>query len=227
MENSLGNLILDANLIVDCDEILVNISPKWAKLIDDNEHVFGKYLDTSKIKPVKNDIKELTKLVLTRDKFYLTDWLKREDVDEIPQDIINKFMSLYDQDGFYYDLPLTKMAIGLNKLAYHYSVRKIYVVTRCASEKNYKSKQELIKSLFPSSKLEIIKIGKDEKKSSCLKNINIENGFVFEDEISNIVDYLDNGLTKCNIYVPMLGYNKPTAELLDKVELSNVCLLYY
>lgn len=225
--NSLENPIYDTNFIVDCDEILVNISPKWAKLMAENEDIFRDYFNLEEIKKVKDDIIELTRLVLLRKEFYLTDWLKKKEVDKIPDNVMKSFMDLYDTPDFYYDLPLNKISVGLRGISFHRAVKKIYVVTRCTSLKNYKSKCDIITNLFPERKLEIIKIGKGEKKSSCLSKIDIENGFIFEDENSNIVDYLDSGITKCNLYVPILGYNRPTSGIVEKAHLNEVSLNYY
>jgi hypothetical protein len=227
--NAIANLIQDANLIVDCDEILVNVSPLWVKKIIENKELFEEHLDLSKVIEVMEDEAKFNELVLRRDKYYLTDWLKREDIEKVPAEIIAKFMDLYNDDEMYYSaLPITRMAAGLQKLSYHPSVKKVYVITKCTDGKNYDKKEALIRSLFPDRKLEIRKVPIHEKKSAYVKDIDIKNGFIFEDELSNIKDYLENStISECNIYVPMLGYNKPNAELMLLVEEKKICLSYY
>lgn len=222
----LTTLTQDANLIIDCDEILVNISPKWTKRLYDNKEVFKDYLDFSILDKCIENQELFLKVVFSRPEFYLTKWLAKEDT-EIPPTILKKFMELYDTEDFYYDLPLTRMAIGLSKLSYHPSVKKVYVVTRCSSEKNYEGKLRLIQSLFPSKKLEIIKVDAAHKKSDYIKNIDIENGFIFDDELNNVRDYLNAGVSKCNIYIPMMGYNKPDELLIGKAQSNEVCICYY
>lgn len=222
-------LIQNANLILDCDEILVNISPKWSKLLLANREEFEEYLDFTELEKVKDDHHELTKLVLNREHFYLTEWLKRDDVEEIPKHIIDKFMKLYNVKDFYHDLPLTKMAVALGKLSYHPSIQKVYVVTRVTEDtSNLESKDALIKSLFPYNKLEIIKVPPKEKKSDYIKNIDIKNGFIFDDENGNLMDYLVNGkVSECNFYVPRLGYNRPSMDMLRLADEQKVSVSYY
>ena len=48
-------LIQDANLILDCDEILVNISPKWTRLLAEHKNEFEEYLDFTEVDKVKDD----------------------------------------------------------------------------------------------------------------------------------------------------------------------------
>lgn len=223
------DLIHDTNLIIDCDEILVNISPKWVKLILEKKDEFEDYFDFAEIEKVKHDHYELTKLVLNRNAFYLTDWLKRRDVEVLPTHIVNRFMELYHSEDFYHDLPLTKMAVALGKLSYHPSILKVYVVTRVTDNiSNLKSKDALIQSLFPHSKLEIIKVPPKAKKSDYIKNIDIKNGFIFDDENGNLMDYLVNAkVSECNFYVPRLGYNRPSIEMLRIAEEQKVSVSYY
>lgn len=222
-------LIQDANLILDCDEILVNISPTWTKLMVENKEEFEEYFDFTEVEKVKDDHFELTKLVLNRKEFYLTDWLKRKDVDVIPKHIMDKFMKLYNSEGFYHNLPLTNMGVALGKLSYHPSIKKVYVVTRVTDDtSNLESKEALIKSLFPYNKLEIVKVPPKEKKSDYIKNIDIKNGFIFDDENSNLMDYLVNGkVSECNFYVPRLGYNRPSIEMLRIADEQKVSVSYY
>lgn len=231
MENTsiTTNLIADANLIVDCDEILVNISPLWTRKVLEEKEYFGKYLDLEPLLTIKDE-PYFDKLILRRKVFYITDWLKKKDVEKIPDEVVSKFMSLYnDDEEYYYNLPLTRMARALVNFSYHPSIKKIYVVTRCTDGKNYASKERLIQSIFPSLKLEIIKVPSGCKKSDYIKNINIRNGFIFEDELSNIEDYIvnANNVTECTFYVPKLGYNIPNMELVEKIEKKNVSLRYY
>ena len=222
------DLIQDANLIVDCDEILVNISPLWVKKLYALKAELNEYIDLDQFDKFIDNFDELNEYVIRRPVFYLTDWLKRKEIKELPKDIVDKIMGVYTEDkDFYYDLPLNKMAVSLNKFSRHPSVKKVYVVTRCSSTINFKGKEELIKTLFPMTKLEIITLKIGEKKSDFIKHIDIKNGFIFEDELSNIMDYLNSGVCHCNFYIPKLGYNYPTKDLMALASEKEICISYY
>lgn len=230
MENmSLENRILDANLVVDCDEILYNISPKWCKLIYENKEIFKKYFRIDVLERAINEGENFDDIILSRDKFYLNEWLKKDDIEKLPEEIFKKFMELYDTEDYYDDLKPTAMGIGIGRLSYSPQVKKVYVLTRHMHESNRESKLRAIRGLFPSHKLEIRTIGAGEKKSDVIKDVDVSNGFIFDDEISNIKDYLKNAenVTHCNICLPILGYNQPDDEIIKLLEEREVCLLTY
>lgn len=222
------NTIKESNLIVDVDEILCNISPLWVKKIIENKKDFLDYFDLSKIEKLSFD--DLYSVVMKRKNFYLNVWLKKNDadvsesrLDEIQQD----FFNLYDNDIFYTLMKPTEMGKSIAKVTYTNMVKKVYVVSR-SSSKTRDTKRKFIEDLIPKSKLEIRFVDNDEKKSDYIKDIEINEGIVFEDEIKNINDYLDNtDKRKYNIYIPSLGYNQPTDELREKCKQKEVELIYY
>lgn len=227
MEN-LESRILDANLVVDCDEILYNISPKWCKKMYEMKDIFEPYMRMDILQRAIEEGEDFENAILSRDKFYLNQWLKKEDV-EIPDDINQKFMDIYNQPDFYDDLKPTAMAIGISRLSYCPNVKKVYIITRHGHNGSKDSKLRAVKGLFPSNKLEIRFVGTGEKKSDAIKDIDLTNGFIFEDEMSNVKDYLVNGknVTHCNICVPILGYNMPDEQIIKLFEEREVCLLTY
>lgn len=219
----------DCNLIVDCDEILVNISPKWARKILENREYYRPYLKVEELERYENDEKKFNIFVLNRPEFYLNKWLSRDNI-EIPSDVLKNYLDIHNEEDFYYDLPITSMAIGLKKLANHSSVKSIYVISRHSSNsKSLNSKLNLIKSLFPEDKL-IIRIPKQgESKADYVKDIDIEYGMIFEDEICNIKDYLSKteNVKNCYLYIPKFGYNIPDQEALDLILERNIILKPY
>ena len=228
MENNLSTLTYDANLVVDCDEILYNISPKWCKKIYEMKDVFEPYLRIDILEKAINAGEDYENIILSRDKFYLNQWLKKENV-ELPEEVYNKFMDIHNAIDFYDDLRPTAMGIGISRLSYHKNIKKVCVVTRHASINSLKSKMAAIRGLFPSGKLDVRILGANQKKSDVIKDIDLTNGFIFEDEISNIKDYLENGknVTKCNIVMPVLGYNMPDEQTIKLLDEREVCLLTY
>lgn len=220
-------LAQSCNLIVDCDEILCNICPKWVKKLYEKKEDFKDVFDFSKIEKVICDDIQYKNLIMGREIGNLETWLLKEGV-IIDEKHNNLFHQCYEVEDFYEDLPLTKMGVGISRLSLQNAVKKVYVITKVRGDNpNLKSKIPFIKSLFPKDKLEIIVVPLEGKKSDYIKNINIRNGFIFEDDLNNVHDYLDNGVNHCNIYIPRLGYNLPTVNLYEKSTDADVCITYY
>lgn len=224
------NRILDCNLIVDCDEILYNISPKWCRGIYERKEIFEPYLRIDILERAIKEGENFDDVILSRDKFYITEWLKKDNVD-IPENIFKEFMNIYNAKDYYDDLKPTAMGIGISRLSRSPNVKKVYAVSRHAENESGSrdSKIRAIKGLFPSNKLELKIVGRNEKKSDAIKGIDITNGFIFEDEMNNILDYLTNAenVTHCNICVPVLGYNLPSEQIIKLMEEREVCFLTY
>lgn len=225
------DLIQNCNLIVDCDEILVNISPKWVRGIVEKRDIFEPYLDLTEVdKALLRGEIPFKNLVMNRPEYYLNKWLKRPDVDEMPEEIFEEFMKIHHTKGFYEDLNLTKMGVAIGQLTNHPSVIKTYVVSkigRGAVETCLDSKTRLIQSIIPNQKLEIIYVPAEEKKSDYIVSIDIKNGFIFDDENRNLLDYLESGVSECNFYIPRLGYNRPPMRLLEMADENKVSVSYY
>lgn len=218
------------NIVTDNDEILTDISPLWMEKIYKNKEYFKDYFILNRDNFDRTNIKDYL-YVMLRNKFYLNEWLKRKDIiltKEKEKEVFNKFYSLYDNPNFYPHCYPTKMCEGIYKLGLQNFIENIYVVTR-TTENTKESKENFIKRYLPlHNKVKIIFVKENEKKSSYIKNIdNI--GLLVEDELSNIEDILDNcdNLTNSLFYIPKLGYNIPTKDILFKAENKKVQLNYY
>jgi predicted AlkP superfamily phosphohydrolase/phosphomutase len=217
-----------ANIVVDCDEVLTNISPLWVQKIHDNREKFEKYFNLFNSFDHKNE--EDYEKVLSRSEFYLNKWLMKEGLiltKEEEKKLFKEFFDLYDNDDFYMECEPTKMCEGIYKLSLQSFVDKIFVVTR-TTEGNKKSKERFINAYLNSPKVEIIYVGSNEKKSDYIKKLsNVK--MVVEDELKNIHDIIDNckNLEYCDIYVPYTGYNQPDADLFEKADENKFKLLYY
>ena len=219
----MDNDVRECNLVVDCDEILVNIAPKWCRKILEDREFFRPYFKIEWLEQHENDKEKFDIFVESRNTFYLNQWLKREDI-EVPDAVYKKFLSIYDEEDFYYELPLCQMALGLKELSKQPSVKNIYVISRHVKNSNsMEGKINLIKSIFPSEKLIIKILDTGESKGDIIKDINIENGFIFEDEIKNIKDYLkQDNVRNCYLYLPKFGYNIPDGETIDLIIERNI-----
>ena len=220
--------IKECNIITDCDEILVNISPKWCRKILEDREYYRPYFKIEELEKYENNENDFNNFVLNRNEYYLNIWLKRDNV-EIPVEVYRKFLSIHSEENFYEDLPLCKMAIGLKELAKHSSIKNVYVISKHEENADsIKSKINFLNSIFPPNKL-IIKILKPtDSKGDSIKDINIEYGFIFEDEIKNIKDYLkQDNVKNCFLYLPKFGYNVPDGETIDLISEKNIELKVY
>ena len=214
---------INKNVVLDCDEVLVNISIPWIEtIISDNN--FNKYIN----------LKEYSKKdIYLRDEFYIEKFFtykNKEDI-EICKD---KFYKIYSESRFYDNLKPTRYGTVMSKAAMQSFVENIYVITRhIGSNDNLDSKKLFLNKLFKNSidKLNIIEIGKNEKKSDIIKDIN-NIAIYAEDELNNILDVIKNckkNLDGTIINIPIYGYNKPNKELIDysNDENNNFLINYY
>lgn len=202
-----------SHMVIDCDEVLVRISPKWVyKMhLPENYPIFEEHLHVSK----KFDLEKHYETVMRRDKFQLYDWMKREFIEgEFAQseilDVKEKCMQLYNDPHFYDDLKPTEMAKSISMLARNNNIKKISIVTRNLFDSSAESKRRFINKLFASciDKVTIYELEKDEKKSDVIKEFD-DVSHIFEDEISNVIDIIENcpNLENVIISVPKYGYN--------------------
>jgi hypothetical protein len=216
------------NIVVDCDEVLTDITPLWVHKIMENREFFDKYFDLPEAFDYKSE--EGHKFVLTRPTFHLNKWLLKKDLNltkDQEDELFKKFYELYDNEDFYTDCEPTKMAEGIYKLSLQKYVEKIFVVTR-TSNGTKESKERFIRSFLPSPKVEIVFVGMGEKKSDYISKLpNVK--MIVDDELSNVNDIIDNctHLSEIDFYIPYTGYNEPDADLFDKADARKFKLLYY
>jgi phosphoglycolate phosphatase-like HAD superfamily hydrolase len=216
------------NIVVDCDEVLTDISPLWVQKIIENRDYFDKYFDLPETFDYNTE--EGYKFVLSRPTFHLNKWLLKEGINlttDQEAELFKKFFDLYDNADFYSECSPTRMAEGIYKLSLQKYVDKIYIVTR-TSEGTRESKETFLRNFLSSPKFEIVFVGKEEKKSDYIKKLdNVK--IIVDDELSNIHDIMDNcdNLNEVDFYIPYTGYNEPDADLFDKADEKKFKLLYY
>ena len=211
------------HIVVDVDELLVLISPKWIyTLIEEDYDYFNKYFHLpDKDTFVYNSDFEFR--VMQRKNFYIDQWLIRNENRELysPEEIITmrkKFMEAYDRPDFYDNLNGTPIAEALSAAARQPDVKTVSIITRC-TDNNRESKEKLIRRIFGNNhKVDLYFLDLNEKKSDVIKGLGNRVGAIFEDERENILDIADNcpNLNEVTFYVPAYGYNLPTTEMIDK-----------
>lgn len=218
-------------IVADCDEVLTNISPLWAELIHRNGDFFGKYFD---LMPDFDYTKpECLLAVLRRKEFYINKCFRKEDLPELSKEeedeLFRRFYELYDNEKFYNYVEPTRMGKALAELAQTNYLNKIYVVSR-TTDKTLESKKKFLDNLFKHSKgkYEFVPVAKDEKKSDAINKLGRVD-VVIDDELSNVKDIILNCSPeiKMDIYIPKLGYNKPSKELDEMCIDRNKNIIYY
>lgn len=226
--------IKPGSMIVDMDDILVYTTNLWFKSIMNKYNIFEPYINKAQI-PKDYTYEKYFNYPLSRLKYTFSDWLLKKDLSIEDQLIARRFiMEAYlEIDNFYDKVQPTNLAAGLISMFNYkdFNFDKIYIVTRTFDEFT-KSKTECIKRLFsPIIKdVSIIFVDPSERKSDAIKNIkNVS--IIFDDELSNMYDYLDNcndNIKNSIMMLPMCGYNMPfDKEYLKKAEEKNIIIRYY
>lgn len=230
MENF--DVIEPVNVVIDCDEVLFEISPKWAKKLIPLKNELSNYLDIETLeKEYLKGEEHFRDFVLCRREFHLNKWLAKKDIKEASINEMLAFLSVYDEN-FYDDLKITNMGRQIATTSMTNLINRIYIITR-TSNVNIESKRRAISKYFTNPKTEIIYVGENEKKSDYINKIDMTKGIILEDEMENIIDILDNckTLDQTTFYIPEYGYNDPGLEkykdVIQKAEMKNCMLLGY
>ena len=191
-------------LVLDCDDLLVDISTKWCKKIKQNS-------------TLSHYISDTTEVVEMRDTYYLNNWLK------IENEHTAEFLSLYYDDATFYDdlIPSPIMNSILNILDY---VEEIHILTNCGSDLSApvnKSKLKWLKAHFAnkvssvnpsqSVKFKVHAITSDYKdgKGGFLRDNNISFNTFADDSLENIYSVMEHvqHVNKYEILLPVYGFN--------------------
>jgi phosphoglycolate phosphatase-like HAD superfamily hydrolase len=218
-------------IVTDCDEVLTDISPLWVSKIMKDREWFEQYFTFPKeLDNFDHNTLDGYKTVLSRKDFHLNKWLSNQTLmltEQQKREVFDRFYALYDNEDFYGECRPTKMCQGLQRAAMQSFVKKIYVVTR-TSENTRESKERFIRSFLGSNKVEIMFVGRDEKKSDYINKIDVVD-MIVEDELSNIYDIVENctHLEEVDLYIPRTGYNHPPENFHEDMEKRKFKPIYY
>lgn len=221
------------NIAVDCDELLTYISPWWIYLLSEsNYEYFSKYLYIPRKFYLKgNDVKKtLLRPYFRLEDSYGTDYFKSLDKNSNEYEcFLNRFYEVYDRNSFYTKLcKPTKMAYTIKSLLNTDYVKKVDIVSK-SFKHNKDGKRKFLTDFFgdefiKNKKLEIHILDNHEKKSDCINSFNYDINAFFDDELNNIRDVITNCKNQMDIYIPMLGYNRPDRDETDIIGLSDLAL---
>jgi len=192
-----SNQIQGKVIAVDCDEVLVNISPKWLlNLYEKFPNI--KYLQRIYEMYEKENIQAIYEEALTRTSYNLNTFLNIPEKDAL--EIYNSNATFYDE------LPLTPMGEFLKSVS---DKIDLYILTKITDRDApvTQSKLDFLVKHFPNAKIYLVK--EKESKSAVINANIIEYDIFIDDKGENLLDVIKYTLSeKKQILFPLLGYNK-------------------
>lgn len=198
-------------LAVDCDEVLVNITPKWVdRFINSKEAI--SHFDEETI----NKIKEIQPN--DRHTYYIHEWL---DISNHGALLEAKYNMYYDDPHFYDDLTPTPYFESIKILLQSNLIEELHIVTSCKDENlpATKSKRDfLLKQLKPhknDANFSFYFLDSKTSKSKCINDNDIAFHSFVDDHLGNIIDVIENvpHSSYKEFLIPLYGYNS-----IDKFE---------
>ena len=216
------------NVALDCDEILTYICPIWMSKLCENYEFFSKYLNIDRNFSWKKDFGK----ILARKKFLLNEEYLKEGLtqDDLTSEFFEKFFYPLNYGKLYRDYGFpTQMAKVMAFLGETRYINKIHIVSR-SPEENMKEKEEFLSKIFKNclNKLEIhlISLHNGGTKADCINDIGNIDVFV-DDELNNIFDVIHNCKREMDLFIPRLGYNLPTDNLIIEGSQNEKSIHYY
>jgi hypothetical protein len=204
--------------VFDCDEVLVNISDKWAKKMLAVPEL-RKFIPDSMVQTINLGIMNL-RIVNFIDRLLGIEFGSKE---------YEIFMSLYKDDPtFYDDLPPSPFLNAVKRTINFYD--EIHIITKMPTDDtshtvDISKKRFLVQHLLPlkkenpNLKINIIFLKSNEKKSDAILEQNIKFNTFADDSTENIVDVVSNVTNRSyEVLVPMYGYNYKSLEEIHKIE---------
>lgn len=204
---------MPGNIIMDCDDVLVDLSTKVFDEIRANWKVFNRWFVDSGPLTV-NDIQ-------TRKAYQMSEWLLKKDfIDMTSKEylalqltIINEMKARIFNKDLYRTLEPTEFAKRtlMNPIYINSNtVKNVYILSRNITEKQSESKEKFIAKYFNNSKIHYIPVKFNESKADVIHNNNISWDLFVDDELPNIRDFAEKEetLKKKEFLIPKMGYNK-------------------
>lgn len=203
-------------IIVDMDETLINISYLWYKEIRKNWNYFKDYF---------KDLGDLNEIqVLGRKEYYLNKWLKKDEIDELPEEIMIKFFECYNNIN-YYDTDnfnkLNPIAEGIIQMSKQTFIEKVYILSKTTTIDVANYKKELFNKHFktPNNKIEMLLVPNDCKKSDIINDNNIKYTTFIDDNPNDLEDVIMNTTIYGKEFIyPILGYNDQIVKNVEIME---------
>ena len=219
-------------ILVDMDDVLVRISPKFYSAIRKNwAHYSPWFMDYGMMSPEK---------VMDRPVFTMEGWLMKpeflSDLDQykaIREVIYRHFAADFFSQDVYSDLEPTKLAKDIlmnDALLARDEIKKIYILTRYPAEvpEMLQSKKDFCARFFRNKKIEMLPVPLYNTKAQAVTAAGIHWDLLIDDELSNIVDFIDHSdISGKEIMIPRYGYNKMSDLLKYSIEGKGAAYSYY
>jgi len=222
MSESIANVA--GNFVFDMDEVLVDISPIMYSTIRFHWRKYSKWF---------KDLGPLTpKEVHNRNLFLIDEWLLKEEIKALPEAELkelrkkifkNLLFDFFNTDFYSYLKPteFAKRTIMNPLFMDNMRVNKVYILTRYipAAKNMVGFKKAFLEKWFNHPKVENIFIPSGKKKSDALKENNVVWNLFADDELKNIIDFIQNtDINGKEFLIPKFGYNKidPLTDLVIK-----------
>jgi hypothetical protein len=195
-------------MLCDFDNVITFTDYVVCNILFENRDKFGRYL---KFLDRPYTLEE----IYSREQYYLNDWLKRDDIDEVPKSIIDDISSIYCNPRVYNEneVKFTKFSLALaRRIVKSNKCSSIYILTKNIGPEQDRLKQSLIERFFDRSDLNKIEYASsiNGKKSELVNNLNIKWDSFADDYLDNTYDLLRNANGFGNeILIPKYGFNKP------------------
>ena len=213
-------------VIVDCDEVLVETSPRAIQLMYEDYDFYSTFLRL----PENLDLARMTPLINSRPTYYLNEWLINKEVVETDlyerytEELLPKMMEMFARKDFYDPLRPTRLGITLMRLLRNRTIAKIIIISKVTKydEDGIDSKNRFLKNLFSGlmDRVDIYYLpstGGGEKSdvvNSLPKSTLDDVSFFADDHIPNIVDILEKtDLNNYQLLVPAYGYNSDISSI--------------
>lgn len=194
-------------VVSDMDEVLVNITPKWSKMII--EHMEDPIVDPNNL---PDFIPDYDQYVLNRSEYYLYNWLGFKD---------NEFaLSLMCEQGdtFYDDLELTPMGKSLVASLEQGILDQLVILSHTPEAMNNTSKINFIKRHFPVDKVRLLLVDLKKSKADAINEHQIPYTTFIDDRLDIVQDVFENTDSGNKEFImPKLGYNEVPEEFVNKV----------
>jgi len=200
---------ISGNFVFDMDEVLVDISPSNYSFIRMNWTYFSMYF---------RDLGMLTKKqIMNRPLFYTDKWLLKDEFQgdehkKLHKDIRTFIIKKYFSTDLYATMTPTEFArktIMNPSFIDHNRVNKVIILTKTINDKMTDSKMKFINKWFNHPKVETVIVKTNEKKSDILKKHGIDWNLFVDDDLTNIIDFVQNYDIKGKEFlIPRTGYNK-------------------
>ena len=151
--------------------------------------------------------------LFNRDKYYLNDWLLKDEVRELPEEVFKFYMGLYVEcDFFYKGCDWLSMMEAMFGMARQNCVKEIIILTHVpySNARDYRKEKIFNEYISPvSNKFKLVQLHTSKSKADWIKENRPDFTIFIEDRADIIREVTTkNSVFEKMIYMPIYGYNE-------------------